>query len=275
MPRKFQKRPPQSRPRKFKKKAPFRKKPKVARMKYNKEVKSVHQDVVTETVEHQTANADRMANGVVIYPAGFHRLHHEFTSGTTCDAEIIGCWLTPFALSQKLVVDWASLTHHEDLNKGLELRLRYGYVKNTTHKAGVALDADWQLNMNKLVIRELTNSGIDDNFLSYTKKSRSLAILGDFMVRPNLNKRPVVYDDNTAGVKEARFAPPNNISINWTNKKMFSKDKRRVSPLTSSPTKHVLANSWIPFVYLCADNITANMGSLDVATSSKFYYTDS
>jgi hypothetical protein len=275
MPRKSQ--PPRRRPRKFaKKKKVFRpQKPLARRMKYNKEVKSIHQTVTTETVEHQTANADRMANGVVIYPAPFHRLFHEFTSGTTCDAEIIGCWLTPYALSQKFVVDWASLTHHADLNKGLELRCRYGYVKNTTHKAGVDLDADWQLNMNKMVIRELQNSGIDDNFLSYTKRSRSIAILGDFMVRPNLNKRPVVYDDNTAGVKDVRFAPPNNISINWTNKKLFSKQKRRVSPLTNAPTKHVMSASWVPFVYLCADNITANMGSLDIATSSKFYYTDS
>lgn len=276
MPRKFQKRPPARRPKKFgKKKAAFKRKPKVSRMSYNREIKTVEQSSIPALVTHQSESATQMANGVVIYPAPFHASHHEFTSGTTCDAEVIGCWLTPQYLTSKLVVDWASLTKHEDLNKGLEVRLRYGYITVTPHKANIDLDANWQANVNKMVCRELQSSGIDDNFLVFTKKSRTVQMLGDFMVRPNLRQRAVVYNADNTTTAEARFAPPNNIAIQWDKKKMFSKQKRRVTPLSHAPTKHVLHNSWVPFIYVSADNITANMGDLSIYTSSKFYYTDS
>lgn len=246
------------------------------RLKYNKEVKTMTELGSVNTLQKQAASATQMANGVLIYPVPFNAAHHTFAAGVSSDSQVIGGWLTPQYLTQKFVVNWASLTHHSDLNLGLELRCRYGYITVTAQKANIDLDSNWQTNVNKMVCRELQESGIDDNHLVFSKKSRTVKILGDFMVRPSLNRRPVVYqkDDEDADSSNAMFAPPNNLTIKWDKKKMFSKQKRRVSNIASTTT-YVLHNSWVPFVYFSADNITTNMGSLDIHSSSKFYYSDS
>ena len=168
---------------------------KAKQLKYNKEVKTMLEQTTTQTVQHQTESSSQMANGVLVYPAPFHASHHAFTAGVGADSQVIGGWLTPQYLTQKFVVNWASLTSHADLNKGLELRCRYGYIKSTGQKADIALDANWQANINKMVCRELQASNIDDNYLIFSQKSRTVEILGDFMVRPSLDKRPVVYND--------------------------------------------------------------------------------
>lgn len=243
-------------------------------IKYNKEIKSMEAPGQTYTLSKQAKSSSQMENGLVLYPAPFHADHYKFSQAVGANAAVIGTWLTPQYLTQKFVVDWASLTHHEDLNKGLELRCRYGYIKCTAHKANISLDANWQSNVNVLVCRELQNSGIDDNFLTFTKTSRTVHMLGDFMVRPNLNQRPAVYQHDNVTTAEARFAPPTNLTIRWSNKKMFSKDKRRLAKIDSA-TDYVLHHNFIPFVYFSCDNITTNMGDLTIAQSSKFYYEDS
>jgi hypothetical protein len=213
-----------------------------------------------------------MANGVLAYPAGFAAGHYIFTQGVSQNAQVMGQYLTPQYLTQKFIVNWASLTHHANLNYGLELRCRYGYIKCTPNKANILLDGSWQTNVNELVCRELQQSGIDDNFLTFTQKSRTVEMLGDFMVRPSLDKRPVVYDSNSSA--DARFAPPNNLTIKWDNKKLFSKTKRKMANIATT-TDYVLHHSYVPFVYFSSDNIDAAMGSLTIHTSSKFYYSDS
>lgn len=243
-------------------------------MKYNKELKHMETTTQNHNLEHQTKNSTRMANGVVLYPSGFNATQKSLLQGTS-DTTIVGSWIAKSYLTHKFIVDWASLTAHADLNKGMELRCRYGYICVSPHKANCSLTtaSGWQTDVNAMVMRELQDSGIDENHLSFKKKSRTVKILGDFMVRPKLHFRP--SDNDYDGDSGSDFAPPNNLTIKWDNKKFFSKVKTRLAATAETPPQYVQHHQWVPFVYFSSNNITANMGSLTISDSSKLYYGDS
>ncbi len=275
MPAKFGKRkqPVRRRPRKgkFVRKKPFQKKG-FARAQYNKELKSVESTTVSHTLSHQTKTSSRMANGIVLYPVGFNSGSHSFANGSS-DGQIIGSWASMTYLTHKFIVDWSSLSSHADLGKGLELRCRYGYITVTPNKANCSLASAnaWQTAVDSMVIRELQDSNIDENHLSFAHKSRTVKILGDFMVRPNLYHR-VSDNDNVSGTT-ADFAPPKNLTINWDKKKLFMKRKTKLAK-TDDAEMLVLHHVFVPFVYFSSNNITANMGDITISDSSKLWYHD-
>lgn len=242
------------------------------KMKYNKELKSLETITHTHTLQHQAASGSQMENGLLLYPTMWNPTNHSLLQGTT-EQSILGTWITPVYLTQKFIVNWSSLTHHADLSRGLELRCRYGFITVSPYKADCSLNtaATWVGDVNKLVVKELTASHINDNHLTFSKKSRTVQILGDFMVRPNLNIR--VADGHT-GSTPLDFAPPNNLTIRWDRKKFFLKRKTRLTATADDPKQYVAHNQWIPFVYFSSNNITQNMGSLSIADSSKFYFSD-
>jgi hypothetical protein len=240
-------------------------------MKYNKELKHMETTANTYSLEHQTHNSVRMANGLVLYPSGFNTHNKSFLQGTS-DTTIVGSWITKTYLTQKFIINWSSLTAHADLAKGPEFRCRYGYITVTPNKANCSLAtaSGWQTDVNAMVMRELQESGIDENHLSFARKSRTVKILSDFMIRPKLAWRA---SDNEAINHD--FAPPTNLTINWDKKKLFSKNKTRLAPTADDPIQYVQHHQFVPFVYFSSNNITAAMGSLSIADSSKLYYADS
>jgi hypothetical protein len=211
-----------------------------------------------------------MANGIVLYPSGFNTHNKSLLQGTS-DSTIIGSWITKKYLTHKFIVNWSSLTNHADTYKGLELRCRYGYITVSPNKANCSLAtaSAWYTDVNKLVMRELQDSGIDENHLSFAQKSRTVKILGDFMVRPNQRYRAVEETDS-----HLNASPPKNLTINWDRKMLFSKNKTRLAATSDDPVQYVQHHQFVPFVYFSSNNITANMGSLDIADSSKLYYSD-
>jgi hypothetical protein len=192
----------------------------------------------------------------------------------TADGEVVGSWITLKYLTHKFIVDWSSLTAHADLSKGLELRCRYGYITLTANKADCSLTtaAGWQTALDTMVLRALQDSNIDENHLSFAKKSRTVKILGDFMVRPNMYQR-VADNDNVSG-STADFAPPKNLTINWDRKKLFMKRKTKLAKTSDTSPKLVLHHVFVPFVYFSSNNITENMGDLTISDSSKLWYCD-
>jgi hypothetical protein len=183
----------------------------------------------------------------------------------------------PRYLLQRFTVNWASLKdgdHVDTATLGLQVRCRYGFVKNTGHKSDASLGtsfAVWQADINKMVIKELTNSGLDDDYTTFSKRNRAIQIVGDFELKPNLNNRVAELELLGTTGHHMMYAPPKNFEIKWHNKKLFPNSKQR---MTSCHNGYCLNNTWIPFVYFSSPNITAGMGELDIINSSKFYFSD-
>lgn len=253
-----------------KKTAPKKNAKKINRMKYTNEIKSLEMTTQTYTLQHQAKVAGTaMANGVVI-PIGLGNSHMpNLTQGTGAD-DLVGVWHMPRYCVSRYIINWSSLTAHAHLNKGLELRCRYGVVCNTGHKHGAALTSNdnWCTDINKMIHNELQDSGLDDNFLTFSKRNRAIKLLGDFMVKPKLANRVADVDEIAHGPD---FAPPKNIQIDWHKKKYFPRQKQR---MTSATDCFVPNNTWQGFIYFSSNNITAEMGSLDIHTSCKYYFSD-
>lgn len=272
------KRPPPRRRRKFKKKsrAPATKayvNKQLAKQRSTREIKTLEQPVHTDALVHSAADTTHtMKNGLVLYPVLFNAHTPLLTQGSG-SSNILGDWIQPRYMLQRFTVNWASLTHVADLMNGLELRCRYGFIKNTGHKhqASTATSyAVWQAAINDMVMKELQHSGLDDDYTTYSTRNRAIQIEGDFMVRPNLNQSPNNGFKSGTGVT-TNFAPPKNFEIKWHTKKLFPRFKQR---MTLAHNGYVMNNTYVPFVYFSSANITAALGSLNIINSSKFYYTD-
>ena len=217
-----------------------------------------------------------MKNGLVIYPAPFNVHTPLVTQGSGAD-DIIGEWIQPRYLVQRLVINWASLhagDHVDTATKGLQVRVRYGFICSTGHKYGASLAtsyAVWAADINKLVMKELQNSGIDDDFTTFSKRNRTVKMVGDFIVKPNLRNRVADLELLGTAGHVLLYAPPKNIQIDWHKQKLFPRQKQR---MTHCHNGYCMNNTWVPFVYLSSPNITSGMGNLDIQNSSKFYYTD-
>lgn len=238
-----------------------------AQQKAVREVKSQTMTTQTYTVAHSAKTDTQMANGQIILPGPFNTHGPKLVQGTG-ENDLIGVWAMPRYLIQRFIVNWASLTGHGDLAKGPELRVRMGFIKNTGWKHGARTDsyAHWCDDINKLVHHEIQKSGMDDNFLTYSKRNRTVVILKDYMVRPNLNQRVADTDSQNHD-----FAPPKNIEVKWDRMALFPRNKQRMTHVADA---YVMNNTFIPFVYFSSNNITVHMGALDIHTSSKFYFSD-
>lgn len=269
MPRKFQH--PRRRPnpkKKFKKRKPaYARRP---AMRVQREIKSIEMTSQTYTVSNSASGEQQMTNGVLFYPGPWNTHSPKLEQGTGCTNNVIGCFLTPRYCVQRMIINFASLTGHADLSKGVEFRCRYGFVKNTGMKVEAAKTsvANWCTSIDKMVHKQIQDSGMDDNFLTFSQRNRAVSIVGDFRLKPDLRRRVADTDSQNHD-----FAPPKNIQIDWHKKKGFPTNKKQ--RVTSATDGYVLHNTWVPFVYISSNNITTNMGALDIHTSSKFYFTDS
>lgn len=237
------------------------------KMKATREVKSVEMTTRTYQLSHGAKGAEAMANGVVI-PVGLMNTHMPNLTQGTGENDLLGVWHMPRYCVTRYIINFASLTAHAALDKGLEVRCRYGFIKNTGHKSEARLTSnnDWAQDINKLIHHELQSSGIDDNFLTFSKRNRAVHVLADFMIRPNLNHR--VADTDSVN---SDFAPPYNLQIDWHTKKGFPRSKQR---LTSATDAFVPNNTWIGWVYFSSNNIQVADGDLDIHTSCKYYFSD-
>jgi hypothetical protein len=235
--------------------------------KYAREIKNLEMTSQTYTCSASAAGAQQMKHGVII-PVGMFNTHAPKLTQGTGENDLVGVWLQPRYLVSRYIVDWSSLTGHADLSKGVEFRIRYGYIKTTGYKAGAALTsvANWCTDIDKTVHAELQNSGLDDNFLTFSKRNRTVHILGDFMLRPDLRHRVADTDSQNHD-----FSPPKNFQIDWHKKQGFPRMKQRMTHATDG---YVPNNSWPCFVYISSNNITVNMGALNIHTSSKYYFSD-
>lgn len=280
MPRKYNN--PRRRPRRFKKKksAPASKayvRKQINKQQAKREIKTSLQAVNVDHLAHSANNTGTsMKNGLVIFPAPFNSHTPLVTQGTGSD-DILGEWIMPRYLVQRIVINFASLAtgdHVDTGTKGLQVRVRYGFICNTGHKYQASLGtsyAVWQADINKMVMKELQDSGIDDDFTTFSKRNRTVKMVGDFTVKPNLNNRVAELELLGNAGHHMMYAPPKNIEIKWHTKKFFPRQKQR---MTSCHNGYCLNNTWVPFCYLSSPNITTGMGNLDIQNSSKFYYTD-
>lgn len=250
--------------------------PSLAKLQAVREIKSVEQVQRSDPLKFQSASASQMKNGLVLLPGPWNLHTPLLTQGTGAD-DIIGEWIMPRYMLQRFTINWASLKdgdHVDTATLGLQVRCRYGFVKNTGHKSGASLGtsfAVWQADINKMVVKELTNSGLDDDYTTFSKRNRAIQIVGDFECRPNLNHRVADLELLGTAGHHMMYAPPKNFEIKWHNKKLFPKTKQR---MTSCHNGYCLNNTWVPFVYFTSPNITSGVGELDIINSSKFYFSD-
>lgn len=273
MPPKRQRPPPRRRPRKYKKRKPAYKKKKYSgqKLQVTREVKFVETLTESHEVKYQLADSTHMENGALIYPSGYNADQCFIPQGTGCH-EMLGCWIRPLYALQKFTIDFSGLDlTHADTMKGLRLRCRYGWVRNTGAKSGATLattPAAWQIVLNSMVVRELQDAKLDSDYTTFQKKSRNIMIEKDFFVRP---RNPAVIGKSNTLV----MSPPEyNMSISWNKTKGWLRNKTRLEPTTQATTHLVLHNTFVPFVYFSCEQATAHTGKMTVESSSRYYYTD-
>ncbi len=288
MPRKFNRKPPPRRRRpKFKKRKPAYKKHKFSgpKLQVSREVKFIETAIDTVELIERTASSTQMENGALMYPAGFNDDTTHINQGVGCD-QLLGCFIRPLYCSQKFNISWANLDFsHADTNKGLRLRCRSGWIRNTGQKSGAITSSSataWQEALHIMVAKELQDADLDSDYLTYRQRSRNIMIVKDSFIKPNLNKNmantvatAVVTAASAAEVSfHKQYAPEVNFTINWDRTKGFPRQKTRLVPTGNSPTALVLNNHWVPFVYWSCDLLTANTGNIKIRSSSRYYFTD-
>lgn len=280
MPRKFQKRRPQRRPRrKFKKKPAYKHGKKTAPKLYStREVKHIETEADSKNVQFTASGSTQMPNGQVFYPCGFNHLTSHISQGTGCTA-LIGCFIRPLYCTQKFKISFKGLDLDKTVaNSGLKLRCRSGWIRNTGAKAGASVSTDssaWQNLINVMVHKELQDADYDADYLQFTRKNRNIMIVKDSFLKPRLNQRMGTDDAGAGGVAVDSFAPEICFTINWDKTKGWLRNKTRLEPTGSHPTQLVLHNQFVPFVYFSCEQLTnTNQGYIEVKSSSRYYFTD-
>ena len=280
MPRKFQKRRPQSRPRKFKKKPAYKHGKKTAPKLYStREVKHIETTMETKNVAYVAEGATQMANGCLFFPCGFNSTTNHIPQGVGCSA-LVGCFIRPLYLTQKFKISFSGVnTNTAVANNGLKLRCRSGWIRNTGAKAGASVAttaAAWQNLINVMVHKELQDADMDADYLQFVRKNRNIMMVKDSFLKPKLNQRMGTdgYDDNIEHQHNS-YAPEICFSINWDKTKGFLRNKTRLEPTGTHSDQLVLHNQFIPFVYFSCEQFTnTDQGHITVETSSRYYYSD-
>ena len=277
MARKFKNPPRKFKPRKkFKKRKPAYKMNKFSgpKLQVSREVKHIATPVESVIVAAHVQDSANMENGKLMYPCGFNADQPHINQGTGCNA-LIGCFIRPLYCTQKFQVQFDALDYsHADTNKGLRLRCRSGWVRNTGAKSGSSTTgtaAAWQAHINYMVLTELQAADLDADYLTFRQRSRNVMIVKDSYIKPKLNQNMGAPDG--LGTTDI-CAPEVNFTINWDKTKGFPRTKTRLVPTGSAPTSLVLHNHWIPFTYWSCDQLTANTGTIQVLSSSRYYFTD-
>lgn len=281
MPRKYQKRRPQNRPRKFKKKKPAYKhgKKTAPKLYSTREVKHIETASESKNVAFIAEGQTQMANGALFYPCGFNTNVSHISQGTGV-SNVIGAFLRPLYLTQKFKISFSGIdTDKAVANNGLKLRCRSGWIRNTGAKCGASVATDsaaWQNLINVMVHKELQDADMDADYLQFTRKSRNIMIVKDSFLKPKLNQRMGVdgYDSNISHQHNS-YAPEICFSINWDKTKGWLRNKTRLEPTGSHATQLVLHNQFVPFVYFSCEQFTnVDEGHITVESSSRYYFTD-
>lgn len=279
MPRKFQKRRPQNRPRKFKRKPAYKHGKKTAPKLYStREVKHIETEADSKNIAFVASGATQMPNGQVFYPCGFNHITSHISQGTGCSA-LVGCFVRPLYCTQKFKISFAGLDMDKTVvNSGLKLRCRSGWIRNTGAKAGASVSTDssaWQNLINVMVHKELQDADYDADYLQFTRKNRNIMIVKDSFLKPKLNQRMGTDDAGAGNLAVNSYAPEICFTINWDKTKGWLRNKTRLEPTGSHPTQLVLHNQFIPFVYFSCEQLTnTNQGHIEIKSSSRYYFTD-
>lgn len=279
MPRKFQKRPPARRPRRPRKNKRLRKpaykynKYQAPKLQSTREVKHIHTGTTDHELKFIAKSSSQMKNGVVLFPAGFNSVTTHISQGVGCD-QLLGCWVRPLYCTHKFTINFSELDMTKTAcNSGLRVRARSGWIKNTGQKSGCGLDGSataWQSALNIMVHKELQESNMDEDYLSFERKSRNILIHKDSYLKPKLNQRVAAHGH----IGGEMFAPEINFTINWNKTRGWLRNKTRLEPTHSHSDQLVLHNMWIPFIYFSCDALASDSGNILIQDASKFYFSD-
>lgn len=249
-----------------------------------REVKHIETAADSENVAFVAGGTGQMQNGCLLFPAGFNSHTPHVPQGIGCNA-LIGCWIRPLYCSQKFDIDFSTLDLNKaPVHKGLRLRCRSGWIRNTGAKCG-ALDnasttsAQWQVIIKNMVVKELQDADVDSNYLEYTRKSRNVMMVKDSFLKPKLTQRMGVDtpDEGSQTTPNDMFAPHINFTINWDKTKGWLRNKTRLEPshVEHTDAHLVLNNTYIPFVYFSCEHLTnTNEGHITIKSSSRYYFSD-
>lgn len=274
---------------------PFKKKKKPAykhgkktapKLYSTREVKHIETAVQSQNVAFVAGSTGQMQNGQLFFPAGFNSVTTHIPQGMGCNA-LIGCWIRPLYCSQKFDIDFSTLDLDKaSVNKGLRLRCRSGWIRNTGAKSGAlntasTTSAQWQVIVKNMVVQELQDADIDSSYLEYTRKSRNILMVKDSYLKPKLTQRIGIDTQNVDGGQLVpamdSFAPHINFTINWDKTKGWLRNKTRLEPthVQHSDAELVLNNTYIPFVYFSCEQLTnTNEGHVTIKSSSRYYFSD-
>lgn len=265
----------QRRRRPLKKKPAYKHGKKTAPKLYStREVKHIETVVETKHVVHSAIGSTTMPNGILFYPAGFNSVTNHIPQGVGCHA-LVGCFMRPLYCSQKFTIDFQSLDWtKQQVNSGLRLRCRSGWIRNTGKKYNAALTSatDWVNDIQKMTHETLQAADMDADYLQYVQKSRNIMMVKDSFLKPRLDQR-MGYGDHVDS--HATTAPRINFTINWDQTRGWLRNKTRLEPMQDDNTKLVLHNQFVPFVYFSCENLSAvSDGHIVIKSSSRYYYTD-
>lgn len=249
-----------------------------------REVKHIETALESLDVAFVAGAPGQMQNGQLFFPAGYNAVTTHIPQGMGCNA-LIGCWIRPLYCSQKFDIDFSGLDLSKaPVHKGLRLRCRSGWIRNTGAKSGAlntatTTSAQWQTIIKNMVVQELQDADMDASYLEYTRKSRNVMMLKDSFLKPKLTQRMGVdtADEGSQATPNDMYAPHINFTINWDKTKGWLRNKTRLEPshVQHSDAELVLNNTFIPFVYFSCEHLTAtNEGHIRIKSSSRYYFSD-
>jgi hypothetical protein len=236
MPAKFgkRKRPVGRRPRrvqkrKFQKKKPMFKPRKPISMGTEVYKVSVPPQASVSLVALTASAANGPKNSLLFLPSMFSQ-HHTVKDSADHDHTIEGTWVKfVYGSKSKFRVSFNGIANHADNYGGLNLMCHHGVCKITMEKLnsghGYATAADFESAVLTLLKKELFNSGVTSDFLSFSQQNRNIKITSSFRVRPNRND--MILDDHSLHTanhqNQLSFPPPKLITINHAVPKMKTK----------------------------------------------------
>jgi hypothetical protein len=246
-------------------------KPKASRyhvpaLKRNKDIKQISIEGHALTLGVNVGSeANGIANSLYTYPAMFSNQTPPWSQGVSAD-EFIGSWISPEYLKQKWRVEFPNIdaTHADSLG-GFLVRCTLVSVRipGSKSEANTTSFANWAVDVDKVVKRETFQSNLDSDYLEFATANRNVKVIKSFTLNPNQNQKLKINYASDA------VAPPICFSHNWS----LPRFKQRV---TKVDTGHGVMNDMflLSAIFTC-EQLSSNTGTINVDTSSRFYYTDS
>jgi len=182
-----------------------------------------------------------------------------------------GLYLTPKFYTDKYRISFNDIVpDHADSAAGFLLRMHVVQVKITPSKGSVRTDslANWSADIEALILKELTLSNIQSDYLEFSHKNRNIKIIKTQLIKPSRNN--TIRMNLQPGTTGENYSCPSPVCL--TVKHQLPNFKQRISgTVEDSP---MLTDMWIGAVCFEFNNLTLNTGSFKIEHSSKFYFTD-